>query len=277
MLLQCDILLLDMVETPIKYQQIDRINDGRGKLGVVVSFAPSDVPSLSSQAAQTRLEAAKSKYGATAIAGRLGTVRAALLSDYPYVGRILVATNASDFKRPDVLEQEAGVLDAVAQNVHALAVGYHKHSEHAPEQRRLFRGIREEAQREGAEFPIFTFLYPGIEEYADERANGVRDAVERGADAVVVDHSNNDRKVVEAAYPSVPVYIRLDGDFVDPMNVLTQAAEARDAGAKGVVIGKLSERDDQPTPSKMIAGISEVVRDNKSPEEAYTKATTSIR
>ena len=264
-----------MVEGLRIHQQIDRINDGRGKLGVVVSFAPADVPSLSSQAAQTRLEAAK--YGATAIVGRLGTVKAALLPEYPYFGRILLTTTASDIKRPDVLEQEAGVLDAVAQNVQALAVGYHKHSEHAPEQRRLFRGVREEVQKEGAEFPIFTFLYSGIEEYADGRANGVRDAVERGADAVVVDHSNNDRKVVEAAYPTVPVYIRLDEDFVDPRNVLTQAAEARDAGAKGVVIGKLFERDDQPTLPKMIAGISEVVRDNKSPEEAYAKATTSIR
>jgi hypothetical protein len=258
-----------MGEKLTKASTMHAINGGANKLGVVVSLTPLDVPSLSSEAAKTRLEAAN--YGATAIVGRLGTIRATAVRAAREMaggrninmGRILLATRASG---TDVLEQEAGVLDAKAEGVNAIAVGSSKASDHIT----IFRGIREDLLRAELEIPLFSFVDTGsTEELA------VRDAVERGSDAVVVDHSLNFGKLVDASYPSVPVYSRLDSGHSSPVEILTKAAQARDAGAAGVVVGRLNLSDGarQLKLSHMIRGISDVVREGNSPEEAYRVAT----
>lgn len=264
---------LDMTERlpKTKAQRMQAINGGSRNLGVILSLvAPDDFPFLSSQAVQARMEAASDNV--SAVAGRLGDLRRTR-QELPTAVPLLVATGLQG----DTLEQEADVLDAIAEKAQAIGVGYYKHSASAAEQRELLKSVRREVLLQGEQFPIFVSLYPGRPESDNGRVLGVRDAVVRGADAVVVSRSDNNAKVIEASNPAVPVYIRLGGDY-NPSTVLMHAAQARDAGAGGVVIGDLSlpQGGEKPRLRHMMTAIWDVMNDEKSPEAAYRKATSAV-
>jgi DhnA family fructose-bisphosphate aldolase class Ia len=267
----------------IKSRRVQALSGGKNP-GVVVSFAPADVPYLTPEDAKIRMEAAKSG-AATAFAGRVGTVEA-YRRELPVLGRIVVVTNSpSEGKRRDFLEQDTGVVSAIAAEPQAIGVGYYPNSSDAASQRKIFRDLSDEVQAQGGEMPLVTFVYPdgphleGKLEVA-RRTDAVRDAAQRGADIVVIDHhsSEGDLEMVNAASDlKVPVFIRLSGNR-DPRVTLQSAAHAREAGAAGVVLGNLQlpRGEGQPTLRKMIGEIANVVRTGKSPDDAYISATRLV-
>lgn len=254
---------------------------------VIVDFAAN----LSSQETADRMDAVKSANEVTAVSADLGIVRA-FQQQRPEVGRIVVVTASdrqgrSPNQLQDLLVQDVSVTGAVSVGANAIGVDYYPNiSEIELQNRKLLGAIRDESWQR--KLPVFAFVNPEHStgealidsSRADTKVRLVHQAARLGPDAIIVNtYPGGAKKIVEASsHLNVPVHLRLGGDF-NTQEIFEQAAEAKDAGARGVVIGPLflSDGDGQPTLRHMIEGISSVVRRKKSPNDAYLEATRTRR
>lgn len=209
--------------------------------------------------------------GANAVVLHKGIVRAGHRGYGKDIGLIIHLTGSTSLSlEPDAKVPVASVEEAISLGADAVSVHINVGAPNEQEQLRILGGIAESCARWG--MPLFAMMYPRGPKIKNQHdpdlvAHAARVGAELGADIVKTVYTGDPdsfRRVVRGC--PVPVVIAGGPKMATEEDVLKMTAEAVDAGAIGISIGRNIFQHKDPT--AMTKALAMIVHEGASVKEA---------